>query len=157
MLFEYLINNFLTSYTVKKQWAIKNDIMIINIIENTSVFTISNVYISKIGTDMARVIAETRIFDKNNIKSPTVLIAKILNEFSRIIMNAFWADAQNDFPSIAIIVYAFEFIDLINFSKHQKQQIHALLQNIATELFEALILFKKKVCRNFNRKKNYQF
>ena len=98
---------------------------------------------------MARVIAETRIFDKNNIKSPTVLIAKILNEFSRIIMNAFWADAQNDFPSIAIIVYAFELIDLINFSKHQKQQIHALLQNMATELFEALILFKKEFFLKF--------
>ncbi len=45
-----------------------------------------NVYIWRIGTEIAKVMAETNIRDKIKIKSPTELIAATLNEFSTIIL-----------------------------------------------------------------------
>ena len=45
---------------------------------------------------MANVIAETNIRDKIKIKSPTELIAKILDEFSAIILNYIKKYLYND-------------------------------------------------------------
>jgi hypothetical protein len=71
---------------VKKQWAIKNDI--IKTIRRVKAWGLmsDNVYIWRIGTEIAKVMAETNIRDKIKIKSPTELIAATLNEFSTIIL-----------------------------------------------------------------------
>ena len=50
-------------------------------------FASDKLYTCRIGIEIANVIAETKIRDKMKIKSPTELIAAILNEFSTIILN----------------------------------------------------------------------
>jgi len=68
-----------------------------------------------------QVVTTMKSLPRNMKMQPTVEVAPNLRQFLTMRRNPFLAEVQKFFPVIAIWIYAFLVINLMHFSRHQRQ------------------------------------